>query len=69
MLSVYNLTSGCGYDVRVQWSALVYLTTLLLLFLNFYLKSYTRPHKGTGKESVEEVEGQSLSLNVAKKRN
>jgi hypothetical protein len=41
LITVYNLISGCGYDRRVLWTALVYLSSLFLLFLNFYRKSYT----------------------------
>ena len=57
IVSVYNLYSGCGYDRRVQWTAVIYLTTQFLLFMDFYIKSYTRPSpKGT---SVVEREGDS----------
>ena len=61
MVVMYDLMSGCGYDVHMLWVALVFLTTQFLLFLNFYLKSYTRPRKDAGEESVEGVKGQSLS--------
>ena len=67
IITVYNLVSGCGYDIRTQWAILLYLVTLFLLFLNFYLKSYTRPRKGTaaGIKYKEEVNGQSSSSTVA----
>lgn len=64
VITAYNLYSGCGYDRRVQWTAVIYLITQFLLFLNFYLKSYTRPGRGNGakvKSDSRDVEDESLS--------
>lgn len=65
MITVYNLTTGCGYDKRVQWAALIYLTTQFLLFLNFYMKSYTRPKGARGKGDPE-VESESVTSTQAR---
>lgn len=59
VVSTYNLLSGCGYDRRVQWAALIYLFTLLFLFLDFYTKSYT--NTATKKKQREEEEGKETS--------
>ena len=58
VITVYNLSSGCGYDIRVQWTALIYLSSLFLLFLNFYHKSYTtRPAVAEKKEHISTAAG------------
>ena len=41
--SLYVFVSDCKYDKRPAASLLVYLSTLTILFLNFYRQTYSKP--------------------------
>ena len=60
-MSAYNLLSGCGYDRRVQWAALIYLSTQFLLFMDFYIKSYTSTATKKKQRKQEEEKGGETS--------
>lgn len=41
VISAYNLSTGCAYDRKIQWALVIYLSSLVVFFVNFYSKSYT----------------------------
>ena len=62
VLTVYNLSSGCGYDKRFQWIAVIYLSSLFLLFLDFYRKSYVAK-KTLAEDADKRIQGSSADVN------
>lgn len=44
---------GCKYPLWMQWALIAYGTTILSLFINFYIHSYIRPSRSTSRPSKE----------------
>ena len=59
----YNLSTGCDFDPRVQWAAVIYLTTQCLLFMNFYSKSYGKKN-GRKNAVMKKTDSHSETPNV-----
>ena len=72
--NAYALYTDCDYDKRVEWSCVIYLSSLFILFMNFFIRAYiTKPmnqqrHKSsTGQSSAVTVgEGQYLYSRTVK---
>jgi len=47
-----SLYIGCQFPLWMQYALIVYGTTILLLFLNFYFHAYINPSKSKGKKSA-----------------
>ena len=43
--SLYVFVSDCKYDKRPAAFLMVYLSTLIILFLNFYRQTYSKPKR------------------------
>ena len=54
--NMYALITDCDFDKRVELSCVVYLSSLFLLFSNFFIQSYLKP-KGFSK-GQERLRGQ-----------
>ena len=52
--NAYALYTDCDYDKRVEWLCVIYLSSLFILFMNFFARSYImKPtsHKSTTGQS------------------
>ena len=60
--NAYAIYTDCDYDKRVEWSCVIYLSSLFILFMNFFIRAYiTKPmSKQHHKSSV----GQSSAVTV-----
>ena len=45
-ISAYNVSTGCSYDSKISWALIIYLSSLFILFMNFFLKSYIQKRMG-----------------------
>ena len=58
--NVYALYTDCDYDKRVEWACTIYLSSLFILFMNFFIRSYIqRPQQ---KQKTEEIDVTELRL-------
>lgn len=58
--NAYAIYTDCDYDKRVEWLCAIYLSSLFILFMNFFIRSYiTKPmgqhHKSTTGQSSTTV--------------
>ena len=63
--NVYALYTDCDYDKRVELSCVLYLSSLFILFMNFFIRSYMWKPAGqcqssTGQSSVTAGDGEYL---------
>ena len=57
--NVYALYTDCNYDKRVEWVCVIYLSSLFILFMNFFIRSYIqRPHHKQKTEESNDTEPQ-----------
>lgn len=40
--NVYAIYTDCDYDKRVEWACVIYLSSLFILFMNFFIHSYLK---------------------------
>lgn len=68
--NAYALYTNCDYDKRAEWSCVIYLSSLFILFMNFFIRSYVwkprsqRHESSTGPVTVGE--GQYLYSRTVK---
>ena len=56
--NVYAIYTDCDYDKRVEWVCAIYLSSLFVLFMNFFIRSYVRaPSRHQGKETSSSLPG------------
>ena len=57
--NVYAIYTDCDYDKRVEWACVIYLSSLFILFMNFFIRSYVkRPvqrHRKDGTDTGQDV--------------
>ena len=52
--NVYAIYTDCDYDKRVEWACVIYLSSLFILFMNFFIHSYVkRPVQSHRKDSTD----------------
>ena len=40
--NAYAIYTDCDYDKRVEWACVIYLSSLFILFMNFFIHSYVK---------------------------
>lgn len=57
--NVYALYTDCDYNRRVEWACVIYLSSLFILFMNFFIRSYVKHppqhHRQSGQEQAHTV--------------
>ena len=68
--NAYAIYTDCDYDKRVEWSCVIYLSSLFILFMNFFIRSYiTKPisqhHKSSTSATVGDLYSRTVKANGA----
>ena len=58
--NVYALYTDCDYDKRVEISCVIYLSSLFILFMNFFIHSYVKRSSLSNKKGADTGKGQDV---------
>lgn len=62
--NVYAIYTDCDYDKRVEWACVIYLSSLFILFMNFFIHSYVkRPHRKGKTDTGQDADSKTAVAN------
>lgn len=68
--NVYALYTDCDYDKRVEWACVIYLSSLFILFMNFFIRSYVKHppqrHRQSGQEQAHTVRSEEQRSSMSR---